>query len=902
MRARKSRKTTTRVFGTMAAALLLATAGCAPSPKADPNATRVLQAVNVKLDGDGAISAVDGSAVYLDAATGATRSEVTSYNTQDVVGDLPLRITTTYRTAEGAGSNLDDLAGYTGRVEIDVQLENLTVAPTVLTYDEAGRSHSVPALVGTPLSVAAATTLPDLDPSAVLLGDDGRGTSGVVSTTPDGGTVVQWAALLAPPQTEATTKFTLVANVTDFQVPVIDVALQAGLHTDLSFEGVVTSAFDANGTSELALQRRSIDLVADVNDVLNRAGTTITEVRTTLEDTSQTLGQNAAARLADSSEALTVEMESIGQQLSSLGAALSASVADTQSAMTVQLSQIVGSMTSMLGDTGARPPVLSTGEGCGATPVESDVPQTTYGMFLRLSGQLNAYADATDSCKNEILTEMTRALGPETPSDTTCIGGAEGSMTCALYQAKHTVFTSTQELLNAGTELIEGLNGVAISEAQNKNAELQVKIADLHDAIDALEASDAPSQIITELNNVRDYAAGALAQMPAIDNIVDVKNSALASLVPAEQVFPQYKDLADEVCGLVEEGQLAQDQADVLLGKIISPTWCTDSLDPAITEAPPVSPGSLEETRRQQIEYWNTVGGLVDSDSDDSLVHQLEQVLTEITNQVNAVLDLASTANEHSEAMQTQIDSLQTLVGEAVNLSRDVDSQLVEVSLQQAALEDAIRGGFEDSADEINASVEQDIDSHVRRVTTTVHLGSAQIASSFTTTIDQLRSTSISMLDDAKASTEAQKDTLNATEAAAVQALSERTEMALSGINEATSGATTDVEAASALLTDSLTRVVLDLGDPQVQGSGILGAMSASAAKSGTADYQLALASQEASGFANIRSEDIDGLLLRRAQFEAAVGSVADFPPFHLEIPAGASSETIYSFQLGGDK
>ena len=92
---------------------------------------------------------------------------------------------------------------------------------------------------------------------------------------------------------------------------------------------------------------------------------------------------------------------------------------------------------------------------------------------------------------------------------------------------------------------------------------------------------------------------------------------------------------------------------------------------------------------------------------------------------------------------------------------------------------------------------------------------------------------------------------------------------------------------------------MLDLGDRSVNGSGLLGSMATSAAKADTADYQLALASQNAEGYANIRSRDVAGLLLRQAQFKASLTAVDELPPFHLEVPAGATSHTLHP-EIGG--
>src|SRR5699024_7651832 len=126
-------------------------------------------------------------------------------------------------------------------------------------------------------------------------------TNGVVSQTTDGNAVVQWGTVLAPPQSEATTTFRLVADVEDFSTPEFDLAVQAGFHTDMSFEGMLTSTFDTSASSEYAMQQKAIELVADINEVLTRAGTTITEIRHKLDHATDALGVDAGQHLRQNS-------------------------------------------------------------------------------------------------------------------------------------------------------------------------------------------------------------------------------------------------------------------------------------------------------------------------------------------------------------------------------------------------------------------------------------------------------------------------------------------------------------------------------------------------------------------------------------------------------------------------
>ncbi|PPI02511.1 hypothetical protein C5C56_02785 [Rathayibacter sp. AY1D1] len=96
--------------------------------------------------------------------------------------------------------------------------------------------------------------------------------------------------------------------------------------------------------------------------------------------------------------------------------------------------------------------------------------------------------------------------------------------------------------------------------------------------------------------------------------------------------------------------------------------------------------------------------------------------------------------------------------------------------------------------------------------------------------------------------------------------------------------------------------MLLDLGDRTVGGSGLLGSMTTSAAKVGTADVQLALASQSARGYAAVRSEDVSGILLVQAQERASLRAGDALPAFHLDLPEGARTRTVYSFRIGDER
>ena len=237
-RLRRARRRPRRSAAAVAVATVLALTwvqGVTGGTQARAEEARSLESIDIAVSPSGAVTAVSGTTVSVSPDGRRAAAGTRTYAPRDVAKDLPVRVRTAYRTADGAGTDLSEIAGYTGRVTVDVFVENLTVKPQSLTYDVAGTSRTRTALVGAPLTLSAAVSL-DADPDSVITASsDAQGvTNGVLSRTGDGKSQVQWAALLAPPQLGATADLRLVVDAVDFKVPEFGLSVQTGLITDPS--------------------------------------------------------------------------------------------------------------------------------------------------------------------------------------------------------------------------------------------------------------------------------------------------------------------------------------------------------------------------------------------------------------------------------------------------------------------------------------------------------------------------------------------------------------------------------------------------------------------------------------------------------------------------------------------
>ena len=880
-----------RTIGIAVCGFALLTSSCTVPASGDERTTRVLQAVNVSLEPDGRIRALSGNAVFVSDESGSSWSESTKYEVPDVVDDLPIRITTRYRAGERTGSDLDDLRGHHGRIELEITLENLLVSPENLTYDAAGESRTSPALVGTPLSVAASALLPGVRPSSVDFEvESPRRTNGVVSATSEG-SAVQWSAVLAPPRSEATATFTLAADVTDFAVPAIDIAVQAGLHTDLSFAGVAASAF-ADPTADLEAQQEMIELISEVNGVLTRAGTTITEVRRNLRNTSGTLGVRASQRLAASSKQLTSMMRSLAGQVDALEESLDESLNGASSAVRSELARIVTSITSLLGKTSGEPPELVDGNGC-ATKLKHDDQKdpTVFSMFLHLSSLLEGYADAAEGCRDEILSAVDTLIGPAEPDQFECAALTTTSATCALFSNAQSVLASLDELLLQGQAIAAGIDTTTIDEGLSAHDDLATALEKtgtaIADAKNTADGTDTWISLLTQVESAQSSAA-EIAELRA--ELIDIRDA----LEPGGSEFEQQKAIAEMLCELMTNGGASDvDGVEEVRAQIVD-ARC----DGSPHEAGDV-PAEGPSTKRMSVQGTALDASIakLDANAPASAVHKLEASLASLHDAIELALEDIS--NDSGEIQQS-VKQLQQLHAAATAQSNAVRVALEAALTEQDLLGDQIDGAFQEAKDQSANAINSDAMTQISDLNAQREDVEDTLSASYQSLIEGLRASASSSIADGRELVTGQKAEVRETQRQASKAIDERTRDALRSIERSTTAATRDIRSASAQMSGSLKSVILDLGNPKVKGSGILGALLTNAAKSNTADYQLALASQYVSGYANVREEDVSGILLRQAQFRAVLERTAALEPFHLDIPSGATSQTIYTITLGG--
>ena len=372
-------------------------------PSSISAAAQGIQNVSVQVGSDGSITDLSSSTAVQHSSTGLTGT-TTQLDPQSDAAQLPVRVTTVWWMDGRTGTNLASLKGATGRVTIEVNIENLTLKPQEVSIEDQGARYRQYALVGVPLTVTAAANLgQDMLGSVVTAGDDSASaTNGAASQTTTGDAVVQWAALLAPPFLPSMTTFRLVLDASGFTVPDFDITVQPGLTTDPSFEQVLSTASGAD-SSESTREEATLEAVMNVAAQLKQGQDLIEQVYDAISQDASQLGVQTYSQLQTSSDSILSQIDSTKDRLTQLSEQTQSQTTAIQSDMATDLSNLLTSLnTDVLGATDGDLELTGTPvTGCTIALPElaEDTPRTLASAVRLVKAQLGTviqtFADPT---------------------------------------------------------------------------------------------------------------------------------------------------------------------------------------------------------------------------------------------------------------------------------------------------------------------------------------------------------------------------------------------------------------------------------------------------------------------------------------------------------------------------
>ena len=969
-RLRRARRRPRRSAAAVAVVTVLAliwAQGVTGGAQARAEEARSLESIDIAVSPSGAVTAVSGTTVSVSPDGRRAAAGTRTYAPRDVAKDLPVRVRTAYRTADGAGTDLSEIAGYTGRVTVDVFVENLTVKPQSLTYDVAGTSRTRTALVGAPLTLSAAVSLDAGPDSVITASSDAQGvTNGVLSGTGDGKSQVQWAALLAPPQLGATADLRLVVDAVDFKVPEFDLSVQTGLITDPSVQGLMDAAFRTDTGSQLALTTSTIGVLSQVNESLAKAHAIVDRVSTTLTGNADTIGTQTLADLTSSSQSLSSSMQSIGTDLDGLTQTLTQTLTSTQSSTTAQLLQVVNTASAIMGDTsrpaqvpsleslgcqaqpGAGPtsqalvgsetpaPAQGSGDAAGAAgpaAAQADSGNGVYGSVNRVSGLLQAYAQANDDCKAAVQAQLSEALGDADTS--TCTQGSV-SATCSLAAAQQQVNAAVASLGEQADAVTAALQPETRADVLTSSTTLGEKVTGVETALNRLapsEGGEGTGDLSTELEALN-QAVDALT--PGVDALVstldDIHSSATAAqannTTARAQIADAARDLCTEIASAKDPALLQQARARLTStpcpgagggaadnkpadGAADKPADDKPGGGDAADDKPADKPDdgssadaalSAQSTSLEQVvtaSDTTTPGGATKKDVD-----AVRTAVADVAAARDAiVLAVDGAPDDPSKpSLSGSLKDLRTAVTDLRSGYDALNASVDKLDQDQTAAAAGVRTAFDKTAKETTDAVSTTVGTQIRLIGAQAETSRAAVGASFDAATSGMRTSAGAITSDSARTIQEQTAQIQDQAAGSSAALSSQIEGSLTSMTQGLTGSVVDIEAARSLLTSDLDRVLLDIGSPDGSGTGLVGIMSSSAALAGSAGHQVAAANQAVAAHGAVRAQDMEGILLQQAQVKASLQAQSRVNGLAAPRPAAEQRTIVYSFRVGGPR
>ena len=972
-RLRRARRRPRRSAAAVAVVTVLAliwAQGVTGGTQARAEEARSLESIDIAVSPSGAVTAVSGTTVSVSPDGRRAAAGTRAYAPRDVAKDLPVRVRTAYRTADGAGTDLSEIAGHTGRVTIDVFVENLTVKPQSLTYDVAGTAHTRTALVGAPLTLSAAVCLDANPDSVITASSDAQGvTNGVLSRTGDGKSQVQWAALLAPPQLGATADLRLVVDAVDFKVPEFDLSVQTGLITDPSVQGLMDAAFRTDTGSQLALTTSTIEALSQVNESLAKAHAIVDRVSTTLTGNAGTIGTQTLADLTSSSQSLSSSMQSIGTDLSGLTQTLTQTLTSAQSSTASQLLQVVNTASAIMGDTsepaqvpsleslgcqaqaqpGAEPtaqalvgsetptpaPAAGSGDAAGSagsgsgsgSAVQTDSGNGVYGSVNRVSGLLQAYAQANDECRAAVQAQLSEALGDADTS--TCTQGSV-SATCSLAAAQQQVNAAVASLGEQADAVTAALQPETRADVLTSSTTLGEKVTGVETALNRLapsEGGEGTGDLSTELETLNQavdaLTPGVDALVSTLDGIHSWATTAQTNNTTARgQIEAAAADLCTEIASAKNPALLQQARAR------LTSTPCPGAADNkpggGADDKPADKPGggaddkpadnkpddgssadaalSAQSTNLEQIATASdttTPGGATKKDVD-----AVRTAVADVAAARDAiVLAVDGAPDDPSKpSLSGSLKDLRTAVTDLRSGYDALSASVTKLDQDQSAAAAGVRTAFDKTAQETTDAVSTTVGTQIRLIGAQAETSRAAVGASFDAATSGMRTSADAITSDSARTIQAQTAQIQDQAAGSSAALSSQIEGSLTSMTQGLTGSVVDIEAARSLLTSDLDRVLLDIGSPDGSGTGLVGIMSSSAALAGSAGYQVAAANQAVAAHGAVRAQDMEGILLQQAQVKASLQAQSRVTGLATPRSAAEQRTMVYNFRVGGSR
>lgn len=533
----------------------------------------------------------------------------------------------------------------------------------------------------------------------------------------------------------------------------------------------------------------------------------------------------------------------------------------------------------------------------------------------RVSGLLQAYAQANDECRAAVQAQLSEALGDADTS--TCTQGSV-SATCSLAAAQQQVNAAVASLGEQADAVTAALQPETRADVLTSSTTLGEKVTGVETALNRLapsEGGEGTGDLSTELETLNQavdaLTPGVDALVSTLDDIHSWATTAQTNNTTARgQIEAAAADLCTEIASAKNPALLQQARAR------LTSTPCPGAADnkpgggaadkPADNKPDDGSSAdaalSTQSTNLEQIATASdttTPGGATKKDVD--------AVRTAVADVVAArdaiVLAVDGAPDDPSKpSLSGSLKDLRTAVTDLRSGYDALSASVTKLDQDQSAAAAGVRTAFDKTAQETTDAVSTTVGTQIRLIGAQAETSRAAVGASFDAATSGMRTSADAITSDSARTIQAQTAQIQDQATGSSAALSSQIEGSLTSMTQGLTGSVVDIEAARSLLTSDLDRVLLDIGSPDGSGTGLVGIMSSSAALAGSAGYQVAAANQAVAAHGAVRAQDMEGILLQQAQVKASLQAQSRVTGLATPRSAAEQRTMVYNFRVGGSR
>lgn len=772
---------------------------------------------------------------------------------------LPVIIITSYTHKGKTVSDPTQFKGAKGTIRIDISIQNQTGTLETLRANINGQEKTKQQVIYTPLSVAATVQLENTTSEQIKKPTETNNaptTNGIIGTTLNGTPTIQWAEINGV-NGKQTSKFTLVYDTENFQPPTFDIAVQPGFGLNPNAE---------QQKAETQLIAETLEILNSAEKVLDDSGQALDKARSILNDAGSQIGNKTINDLEQSNRRVNENAKKLVATLNKIEAQATQRFKETGSSNLAQLLETTAVVHVLLGDpeqpvpkiqidpnTCAITEIKNTTNSTTATPKNEELPNVTQ-VVHGLSARLEALAQASETCKTQLLKDVDNFIGPATPDETTCNG--ENNLSCINWHYRSNLQNLWKENETKNQAVLKTLNETLNNTSLNFLTPIQEKLNHLNEKTASFNETSNLTELKEQTESIKIQLASAIQKNAENQTKLKALTAQAKEYVESNPQFERTTKLLKQVCfdtkipsvtstspsPLSPAPTISPEISEQKANELAQLIWgqdCPNDETELKTKLAFATPDSIYGAQITQNTAVVTLLQALQSEAEDAPLGILKEQENTLSQIANILTTVDAKLNEKETNLNNKYQEVQTILTETQEKLDSLNTNRKELNTALTEFEKTLITHLNTTKESINSITSE----NQQQVNSEINSGRNKFETAtnnlFTDFSKELQNEAIEQFQNNKLIINHTLGRLEEVSNQQADRIANQTSADIQNIATVTAEGITETDVISQLLAEDIKRVLFDIGTNENRGTGLLGAVATSNAHLTLADNKM---------------------------------------------------------------